>query len=1577
MTRHPTPDARSAESAPHPALAAFHPAVQAWFTETFSAPTRAQQVAWPKIQAGETTLILAPTGSGKTLAAFLAAIDRLMFSPQPPRDARCRVLYVSPLKALAVDVERNLRAPLAGVADKVAAMGAAFHLPEIAIRTGDTPGSERARFARRPSDILITTPESLFLLLTSAARTSLRSIRTVIVDEIHTMVATKRGAHLALSLERLEDLTRTADAGVGRSGGPARLQRVGLSATVAPIEEAAHFLGGFEEGPRPVAIADARAPKRLVLTVEVPAEVAALPRRGAPRSGGVPQSPEPERSEEGIWPAIYPRMLELIRAHRSTLLFVNSRRLAERLAAALNRLAEEGAEGTPPHALTAEELTPSARGPVIVRAHHGSMSREQRLLIEEDLKAGRLPALVATSTLELGIDMGAIDLVIQVEAPPSVASGLQRIGRAGHQVNAPSKGVILPRYRGDLLACAALAERMLAGAVEPVRYPRNPLDVLAQQIVGMVVEGPWAVADLERVLRRAAPFAEIATPLIHGVLDMLSGRYPSDDFAPLRPRLTWDRTGGLLYARETARRVAVANAGAIPDRGLYGVFMAGGDTGRPVRVGELDEEMVFESRVGDTFLLGASSWRIEEITYDRVIVSPAPGRPGRMPFWHGDSAGRPVEFGRAIGRLSRQLLQMSRSEALRLLTTRHALTEAAAEQLLEYLEEEIAAVGILPDDRTIVVERCMDEVGEWRVCILSPLGARVHAPWAMAIGALYRRRRGRELDLLWTDDGIVVRFPETEEEPPVPDLCPGPEEVEPLVIDQLGVRGGAARSAGMGAPVSALFASRFREAAARALLLPRRRPGQRLPLWQQRKRAADLLHATARFPSFPIVLETFRECMRDDFDLPALTELMRAIQGGEVQVVPVTTRVPSPFAASLLFHYVANFMYEGDAPLAELRAQALTVDPARLREILGEVALRELLDPDALHALEQELQCLTPERRARHPDALHDMLRLLGALSPAEIAARCDAPHEVAVAWLEELVGAGRALPVTVAGEKRYAAIEDASRYRDALGVALPGTVPDVFQEPLPDPLGDLVGRYARTHGPFEPPEVAARLGLGVAPVATALAALEAAGRVERGEFRPGGRETEWCDAEVLRTLRGRSLARLRRDVAPVTADVLGRLALEWHGVTGGGAAPGAGEASLLDALARLQGCALPASDWEGRVLPARVAGYEPRDLDALTGAGLLLWVGAGVAGPRDGRIAFYLAEQAALLLDLPAPAERPEGGIADLIRDHLRTRGASFFPQILQTCADTTAGEVLDALWDLVWAGEVTNDTLQPLRAYLEGRSASAQGSGLLALGEGSRQFSRRAASRRLSTQSAERRAQSRLGAGRWSLVKSLIVGEPSSTERAAARTRLLLDRHGVLTREAVAAEGVPGGFSAVYPVLRAMEDAGQIRRGYFVGDRGAAQFALPEAVDRLRALRKPDGPPRAVILAATDPANLYGAALPWPERTDGRRPARLPGALVVLVDGAPVAWIGRAERHPPSAGARLLTFPDVLPHRDPVEVAAAVARALADEVAEGRRAAFFIRQVDGQPAPRTLMGPALAAAGFTYGPQGYMKRQ
>ncbi|HET9594229.1 MAG TPA: DEAD/DEAH box helicase, partial [Anaeromyxobacteraceae bacterium] len=957
-------------------LAPFHPAVRGWFERSFARPTRAQAVGWPAIRRGESTLLLAPTGSGKTLAAFLSALDRLMFAPEPPRKERLRVVYVSPLKALAVDVERNLRAPLAGIAAEAERRGEPFRTPAVAVRSGDTPASERARFGRDPADVLITTPESLYLLLTSGARERLRTVEAVIVDEIHALVPTKRGAHLALSLERLEAL----------AGRP--LQRIGLSATQRPLEEVARFLGGG----RDVAVVDAGARKDLRLTVEVPVED--MSRLGQPvEPPGGPAAQGPVRAS--IWTAIHPRLLELVRAHRSTLLFVNSRRVAERLAAALNELA----------------------GETLVRAHHGSLARPQRIAIEDDLKAGRVRALVATSSLELGIDMGAIDLVVQIEAPPSVASGLQRIGRAGHSVDAPSEGVVFPKYRSDLVACAALTAAMREGAVEASRYPRNPLDVLAQQVVAMVSLEDWEVDALHALLRRAAPFADLSRGVLEGVLDMLSGRYPSDEFADLRPRVTWDRVAGRLRARAGAKRIAIVNGGTIPDRGLYGVFLAGGAKGQ-ARVGELDEEMVFETKPGETFVLGASTWRVEEITHDRVLVTPAPGEPGKMPFWRGDAAGRPLELGRRIGALVRELRAMPRSAARERLLSAHDLEPRAAENLLRFLEDQERAAGAVPDDRTIVVERSRDELGDWRVCVLTPFGGQVLAPWAMAAAARARELLGAEPETLWTNDGFAVRLPETDDPPDPAFLFPEPEELEELVTAELGR--------------TPLFAGRFREASARALLLPRRRPGGRAPLWQQHKRAHDLLGVASRFPSFPVLLEAYRECLRDVFDLPALQELLRDVRARRVRTPVADTRAPSPFAASLLFGYVASFIYDGDAPLAERRAQALAIDQAQLRELLGEAELREVLDPDALAALEGQLQHLDPALRARSADGVADLLLRLGDLSRAEIAARSATPAVAASA--EALLADGRAVAIGIAGEERLVAVEDAARYRDALG---------------------------------------------------------------------------------------------------------------------------------------------------------------------------------------------------------------------------------------------------------------------------------------------------------------------------------------------------------------------------------------------------------------------------------------------------------------------------------------------------------------------------------------------------------------
>jgi ATP-dependent Lhr-like helicase len=1477
----------------------FHAPVRAWFDASFMGATGAQAKGWPSIQAGASTLLFAPTGSGKTLAAFLVALDRLMFSAEPHPDERCRVLYVSPLKALATDVEKNLRAPLAGIAAVAERTGVPFRMPSVAVRSGDTPAGERARIGKRPPDILITTPESLYLMLTSGARAGLASVETVIVDEIHSLVPGKRGAHLFLSLERLEAL---------RPKGAPPLQRLGLSATQRPLEEVARLLGGgeLEAGgtvrARPVTIVDAGTKKAWDLRVEVPVDDMGKPSGGEGKGKG----------EKGgsIWPSIHPRLVELVRAHRSTMIFANSRRLAERLAGAINDTA----------------------GEELALAHHGSIAKETRLLIEERLKRGELPAIVATSSLELGIDVGAVDLVIQIEAPPSVASGLQRIGRAGHAVGAVSRGIIFPKYRGDLLAAAASTARMTAGLVEEMFYPRNPLDVLAQQIVAAVSMDAWTVDTLHALVRRAAPFAELTRGSFEGVLDMLSGRYLSDEFAELRPRLTWDRETGLLTPREGARRIAVINGGTIPDRGLYGVYLADDAGEKSRRVGELDEEMVFESRAGEVFLLGASSWRITEITHDRVLVVPAPGQPGKMPFWRGDRPGRPPELGRAIGALARTLLADKPAAAKKRLREQHGLDERAADNLLAYLHAQVAATGEVPSDRTIVVERYRDELGDYRVCVLSPFGSRVHAPWCTAVLARLRAESDQDLEGIWSDDGMVFRFPGSDEPPDIAPLFPQADAIEDLVVQSLGG--------------SAVFAARFRENAGRALLLPRRHPGQRSPLWATRKKAHDLLAVASRYGSFPLLLETYRECLRDVFDLPGLVELLRQIASREVRVRTVDSRVPSPFAAALLFSYVGNFLYDGDAPLAERRAHLLSVDPAQLRELLGEAELRELIDADAVAEVDRTLQRLDGHRPATHADGLHDLLLSLGDLGDAEIAARA-APPEAAPGWIEALARARRIVAVTLAGEPRWVAAEDAARVRDALAVKLPRGVPAALLEPVADPLGDLLSRYARTHGPFLLETAAARFGLGIAPARAALERLAQAGRVLEGEISPGRRGREWCDVEVLRSLKRRSLARLRKEVEPVPPAALGRFLADWHGLT----RPRSGAEALLTVVEQLQGAPLPASVLEADLLPARIKGYRAADLDLLCAAGEIAWTGVEPLGPHDGRIALYLVDKRSLLAP---PARRAEGELAGRLRALFEQRGALFFSDLV---AETGAfpGDLLGALWELVWAGEVTNDTLAPLRSYLRGPAAQEK--------------ERRAGLRGLGFRS--RRVGPPGSEGRWSLVAR--GGRvPSETERRTALARSLLDRHGVLTREAVHAEGIPGGFTAVYDVLKAMEDAGKVRRGYFVAGLGATQFALPGADDRLRAAREPPAEARALILAATDPGSPYGAALAWPEAAEGEatraRPQRAAGAHVVLLDGALVGYVGRTEKN-------LLTF---LPEDEPERghAAAALARALAALVDQGRRRTLLIARVDGEEVAQSPLGPQLAAAGFTPTSKGYFRR-
>ena len=1580
------------------ALALFHPITADWFRAVFDGPTAPQIEGWPAIARGESTLILAPTGTGKTLTAFLWCLDKLMLrTPSEDSGRGCRVVYLSPLKALAADVERNLRSPLAGIANAAKREGVAVRLPEISVRTGDTPAKERARFNRHPGDILITTPESLYLMLTSAAGEQLRTVETVIVDEIHALVPTKRGAHMALSLERLEALVASSFPG-------RRLQRIGLSATQRPLEEVARFLGGAEGGSggagshvagsrqgvsgllvattegtvpqslmevagsgeeaepaaggpryRPVTIVNAGARKVLDLRVEVPVEdMAKLGEIQDIPSG--PASQGPKRTS--IWQSIHPRLLEIIRGRTSTLIFVNARRVAERLAGALNDLA----------------------GEPIARAHHGSLAAAQRTEIEELLKAGRIRALVCTSSLELGIDMGAIDLVIQIEAPPSVASGMQRIGRAGHQVGMPSNGIIFPKYRADLVACAAVTRAMHEGHVESTRFLRNALDVLAQQMVAVVAHPPAAAPEIEvpvkgkrgkgtkgkgkaalmvaedveeeagggisyagllGIVRGAAGFAGLSETVFDGVLDMLAGRYPSDEFAELRPRVTWDRTRNWITPRQGVKKIAILNGGTIPDRGLYGVFLAGTAQGKPIRVGELDEEMVFEQRTGDTFILGASTWRVEEITHDRVLVSPAPGDPGKMPFWHGDQAGRPLEFGRRIGGLVRALREMPRSVAVSTLTSDHDLDPQAAENVMRYLADQELACGQVPDDQNLVIERVRDELGDWRMCCLTPFGSKVHAPWAMAVTARIRANGGPEVETMWSEDGFVLRFPESDEPPTIDHLLMEPEEAAELVLRQLGS--------------TALFAAKFREAASRALLLPRRRADGRTPLWQQRKRAYDLLSVASRYAEFPILLEAYRECLRDVFDMPALMEILRGVGNRSLRVHTVDTRTPSPFAAALLFSYVANYIYDGDAPLAERRAQALSIDQDQLRELMGDADLRELLDLAAIEETEEQLQMLAETFKARTMDGVHDLLLRLGDLRKDELLARCASPEIALTA--ERLRKSLRLIEVSVAGEKRLIAVEDAGRYRDAVGVPLPPGLPTAFQAAVPDALLDLIRRYGRTHGPFTTPEVAKRFGIALESAEIVLNRLVGLGRIVEGGFRPGGTHREWCDHEVLRTIRRKSLARLRKEVEPVEQATLARLFTRWQGVV----QPRRGLDALLDVIENLQGAPIPASMLESEVLPARILGYKAGDLDTLIAAGEVVWCGVEPIGEKDGRVALYLSEKVSVLWPVGRSNEieggRPTAEREVAILTYLKERGASFFQDLHDGTGGGYPGETLESIWNLVWRGLLSNDALHALRAYCERTSSNSRNA---------------KPARRVHQQTGfrSRRTTPPTAQGRWALNAVAFEQARSGTEWSHAIAHQLLARYGVVFRETAHAEGLPGGFSAVYDVMKALEESGKVRRGYFAADLGATQFAMPAAVDLLRSLkiRRDGDKSEMLMLTATDPANPYGALLKWPAGGDeGSSLTRSVGARVVLCDGTLIAYLRRGNPN-------IQVF---LPEEEPArgQSAKALAEFLVDRAQmEG---GMLLTGVNGQSVHEHWMARTWLDAGFVAAPMGFNVRR
>ncbi len=1453
-------------------LSSFTPDVRDWFERSFEAPTPAQEQAWPAISTGEHVLISAPTGSGKTLAAFLWGLDRLAREPA----GHTRLVYVSPLKALAYDVDRNLRAPLKGIGADLS----------VAIRTGDTPQRERAAMRRTPPDILITTPESLYLILTSQAREMLRGVESVIVDEIHAVASTKRGAHLALTLERLSELSDHDP------------QRIGLSATQNPLEEVARFM----VGPRRTArIVDAGIRKPLDLKIHVPVESMVEPDQspGADldfTAGG-------EATRKSIWPAIYPELLEQVRAHRSTIVFVNSRRGAERLALRLNELA----------------------GEEISRAHHGSLAREERTVVEEMLKAGELPCLIATSSLELGIDMGAVDLVLQVESPKSVARGLQRIGRAGHSVGDTSKGRIFPKFRADLLECAVVVKLMREGRIEPTVVPHNALDVLAQQIVAIAAsaeadggrvggDGSVSVDELFALITRTHSYAELSRDLLENVLDMLDGRYPSREFGELRPRIVWDRVGGTIRARKGARQLAVTNAGTIPDRGLFSVVLPDGR-----RVGELDEEMVYEARAGQTFLLGASTWRIEEIGRDRVIVTPAPGVPGAVPFWKGDSVGRPKELGREIGAFSRWAVD----QPAEVLERDYDLDALAARNLVDYLREQQAATRVVPSDRTIVIERFRDEIGDWRLCVLSPYGGRIHAAWGLALSRRIREEYGLESDAIWSDDGIIVHLPDADEPPGADLVLVDPDELEDAVVAELGT--------------SALFGARFRENAARSLLIPRAYPGKRTPLWQQRLKSQSLLEVARRYAQFPIVLETYRECLRDVLDLPGLTELLRGLHRRELNVVEVETATASPFASSLLFDYVATYMYEGDTPNAERRAAALSLDRELLRELLGQEELRELIDPAALEQVELDLQHRSDRTRADSRDALADVLRRLGDLTDVEAADRVLAGLDAA-AMLAQLEAERRAVRLRVGGEERWIAADDAGLYRDSFGAVAPSGLPEAFMADVDAPLQKIVARYARTHGPFTTGELRERY---LVDPTSALTALEREGELVRGELRPSGSEREWCDPEVLRRLRRASLAVLRKEIEAADQRSLAAFLPSWQGVDRH-AAGGAGVDRLREVLVPLQGLALPADVWERDVLPRRCGAYSPTWLDQLCASGELVWVGAGALGRNSGRVALYFRDDVEAIGPPPNKSERPDTPEHDLLRERL-AEAPCFFTDLLAELS-ISPEQIQEALWDLVWAGEVTNDAWAPLRAPR------------LTLARAQRARDRTRPGRRFGSRRTGSQAQVQ---GRWSLTTSLFRAQVEPGARRRTLAELLLERYGIVTREQVLAEGIPGGFSILYDALGQLETLGVCRRGYFVEGLGGAQFALPGAVERLRSQRADEETP-PIVLAATDPAQPYGAALPWPKRDEeARRPQRVAGAYVVLAGAEPVLYVERGGK-----GIAVLVDPEdarIVPALE----------ALARFVTSGRGRKLSLERVDGEPVVGSRWEAQLIELGFRAGPR------
>ncbi|MHA6511292.1 DEAD/DEAH box helicase [Tessaracoccus sp. Z1128] len=1508
----------------------FSAPTRGWFEGVFAGPTAVQAEAWATIARGEHALVVAPTGSGKTLAAFLWALDRLASRPRTPGTT---VVYVSPLKALGVDVERNLRAPLTGIRLTAERLGMPFPDISVGVRSGDTSSRERAALVRRPPDILITTPESLYLMLTSSARATLTGVETIIVDEIHAVAGTKRGSHLALSLERLDAL-------VGHD-----VQRVALSATVRPIERVAAFLGGD----RTVSVVAPPSHKEWDVQVRLPVEDITDP--GPPPNAPQPTDPllggpgtdtlavdAPPTSS--VWPHIEQEVYETVSAGRSTLVFTNSRRVAERLTGRLNELwaAEHAPETLPdkPDKPPAQVMAPvdTVRGAplVIARAHHGSVSKEARAEIEAALKSGELRCVVATSSLELGIDMGAVDRVIQVGAPPSVASALQRIGRAGHMVGAVSSGEVYPLHRGDLAPAVVTTERMLAGQIEELTVPRHPLDVLAQQTVAATAAAGETGLDLDAwfaTVTRAHPYARLDRSLLDSVVELLTGAYPSADFGELRARLIHG-DDGRLYPRPGALRLAATSGGTIPDRGMFGVFLVGDEAGAR-RVGELDEEMVHESRVGDVFTLGASAWRIEEITRDQVRVTPAPGRTGRLPFWRGDDEGRPAELGRQIGMLHREVARAT-DRLDRPYVDSHTRTNLAT-----YIAEQRAATGALPDESTVVIERFRDELGDWRVVVHSPLGRRLLGAWSLVMAESLSRAAGVDVQPVASDDGIVLRLPDCDAVDRLPELLVAEaDDVAEIVTSQVGG--------------TALFAGRFRECAARALLLPRRTPGRRAPLWQQRQRAAQLLEVARHHPRFPIIIETVREVTQDVYDLPGLVALTRAIRAGGVRLVEVVTEQPSPFAATLLFRYSGAFLYDGDTPLAERRAAMLSMDPELLAAALGTLDLRDLLDPDVVADVVAELQHTAPTRRATTPDDLAELPRLLGPIPWSALVERTSlADIDDAVASLGTRVAV-----VRLAGEPHLVAASDLALLRDALGIPLPAGYSAPAVAPGRDPLTQLVARFARTHGPFTAEEVARALGLGPATVGLVLDRESGARRLTVGRFTPGITDAEYVDPEVLRRLRARSLARARAELQPVSRTGYARFLAAIHQVDD---RPPSGPDEVLMALQRLAGVALPASAWETQILPARLRGYSPAHLDALLAESEVVVRGRGSAGPNDPLIALVPASDLDLIARPDAPPDEDTVILAQRLAD-----GDGTFAALRASHPDGASADLADALWRAVEQGVAAPASMSPVRARVGGTTRGAH-------------KARRPSPRRRARLPRPTRAlldgggtlTPPTGTGRWYRVRD---PELAPGDAALATASSWLERHGVVTRGGVTADGTPGGFAAAYRLLAELEVAGKVVRGYVVEGLGGAQFTTRDVIEQVRTFAdspdRTDWPsgvedPGAIVLAALDPANPYGSILPWPDHPTAR-PARAAGALVVLADGVCLAHLTR--------GGRTLTlFADAETRPDRARL---VARALLGAIAEGRMERLRIEEIDGHRVGASGLEAALREAGGKISPKG-----